>query len=43
LKVTVLGSSKLLKWKPSGEGINISLPENLAAEGEHVWVLKAQQ
>lgn len=39
-KISLLGSSKNLKWKKTEGGCEITLPGELKASGEHVWTLK---
>lgn len=36
----MLGSSAKIKWKDTGNGIELSIPESLKKVTDHVWVLK---
>ncbi|MBI1782302.1 MAG: alpha-L-fucosidase [Sphingobacteriales bacterium] len=38
--VQMLGSSAKIKWKDTGNGIELSIPESLKKVTDHVWVLK---
>ena len=41
-KVTMLGCSGELKWKPEGNGVEIKIPETIQQSPpcEHAWVIK---
>ena len=36
----MIGSKKKLNWKPTADGVEISVPENLKSVSNHVWVIK---
>jgi hypothetical protein len=36
----MIGSGKKLKWQQTDDGVEISVPENLRAVSNHVWVIK---
>jgi alpha-L-fucosidase len=42
-RITMLGSSKPLKWKTTPEGALIDIPASMKNITDHVWVLKIQQ
>ena len=42
-KISLLGSSKSLKWKKTNSGYEIMVPADLKAVGEHVWTLKISE
>lgn len=41
--VQMLGSSEKIKWKDTGTGIELTIPERLRKVSSHVWVLKVSE
>ena len=42
-KMTLLGSTKNLKWKRTANGVQIQVPASMLSASEHVWTIKISQ
>lgn len=42
-KITLLGSTKNLKWKRTANGVQIQVPASMLSASEHVWTIKISQ
>ncbi len=42
-KLQMLGNGAKLKWKQTGDGVEIRVPEKLKSATDYVWVIKVSE